>query len=131
MEIVRKVLMKDKTVPNDKIDDMILTLREAQDHVMRPRVEDVIQSVRNGMKICSFCATIEPVSMWSHYADSHQGFCMEYDVAKLPDMTKRMLFPVIYSSSLFDCTKYYAEALSSLERLNNIYSILQALYKAP
>lgn len=39
--------------------------------------------------------------MWSHYADDHKGFCIEYDVKKLKsdplEITKH-LFPVLYST---------------------------------
>jgi hypothetical protein len=56
---------------------------------------------------------------------------MEYEVAAFPPIAKRMLFPVIYDSSLFDCTKYFLEATSDLEGFNNIYAQLQALYKSP
>lgn len=36
--------------------------------------------------------------MWSHYADSHKGFCIEYDLTKV-DFNKNqfVLFPVKYS----------------------------------
>jgi hypothetical protein len=56
---------------------------------------------------------------------------MEYEVTGFPDIGKRMLFPVIYDSSLFDCTKYYAKAIADQQRFNNIYATLQALYKSP
>ena len=44
--------------------------------------------------------------MWSHYANKHYGFCLEYDfthsmIKNFPDLwlAKLMLFPVIYSES--------------------------------
>lgn len=36
--------------------------------------------------------------MWSHYADGHKGFCVEYDFNKASDFLEKYLFlPVIYS----------------------------------
>ena len=38
--------------------------------------------------------------MWSHYANKHTGFCVEYDFSKLKSIeAKSMLFPVIYSKN--------------------------------
>lgn len=34
--------------------------------------------------------------MWSHYADCHKGFCIEYDYSQI-DLTISLPFPVIYS----------------------------------
>jgi hypothetical protein len=34
--------------------------------------------------------------MWSHYADSHRGFCVEYDFAEADIST--LPFPVVYSN---------------------------------
>lgn len=36
--------------------------------------------------------------MWSHYADSHRGFCIEYDFSGTDENTLSMTpFPVVYS----------------------------------
>lgn len=42
--------------------------------------------------------------MWSHYADSHRGICIEYDLKKLKDDNFNLLnhlFPVIYLDKRF------------------------------
>jgi Mg/Co/Ni transporter MgtE len=56
MEVVRKILTKNQSVPNDKIDDMIKTLKEAQDHVMAPHIENppINQSPRQAVHRRSF-----------------------------------------------------------------------------
>ena len=38
--------------------------------------------------------------MWSHYADSHKGFCLEYDLKRIkkdPFEIKKHLFPIVYN----------------------------------
>jgi hypothetical protein len=37
------------------------------------------------MNICFFCLTTKPDSnlMWSHYANSHKGFCLEWDATEI------------------------------------------------
>jgi len=34
--------------------------------------------------IACFSATITDIMMWSHYADGHRGFCLEFDTSQLP-----------------------------------------------
>ncbi len=63
----------------------------------------------------------DSILMWSHYANHHQGFCIEYNFGNDHEISKR-LYPVIYSKKrtiLQDCTK------------NNTFSILATTYKAP
>ena len=45
------------------------------------------------------CLATDPKNrlMWSHYADSHRGFCIEYDFNSLKDEV--LPFPIIYSES--------------------------------
>lgn len=63
--------------------------------------------------------------MWSHYANSHKGFCLLYDYNQ--DIFKRNEFfwlcinPVIYSKQTFDIAKHlYTMLLSAYTHLNNI-----------
>lgn len=41
----------------------------------RSQILDLLQSVG----ICSFSAVSNHLLMWSHYANNHRGFCVEYD----------------------------------------------------
>jgi hypothetical protein len=61
------------------------------------------ESHKESLKICSFSETPDSIIMWSHHADQHRGFCIEYGVEDLPpsDGFVRMLFPVVYSERLF------------------------------
>lgn len=36
------------------------------------------------VRICSFTSSMENLLFWAHYADSHRGFCVEYDAKVLP-----------------------------------------------
>ena len=60
--------------------------------------------------IACFCESIESVLMWSHYADSHKGFALEYDFRPtLEEPIKNIgLFPVVYSEERFDISNYIA-----------------------
>lgn len=49
--------------------------------------------------LCSFGATVKNNLMWSHYANSHTGFCIEYDLRKMDKESQFLhaLYPIIYS----------------------------------
>tara|TARA_R110000868_G_scaffold352856_1_gene614098 strand:+ start:2316 stop:3281 length:966 start_codon:yes stop_codon:yes gene_type:complete len=130
--IVELVLLKDTSVPREKVPGMVEALLGAQEHVLQPLLDRNIASVREGIKVCSFCEDHETILMWSHYASNHTGFCMEYKIPQLEEHVIRMLYPVIYDRARFDVTRFHKAAIQNgLDAFNNVYSVLQALYKAP
>lgn len=50
----------------------------------------------NSHFICCFSATKNNLLLWSHYANKHTGYCVEYDISRKSNISER-LFPVIYS----------------------------------
>ena len=54
--------------------------------------------------IACFSENVDSILMWSHYADSHKGFALEYDFRPtLEQPIKNVgLFPVVYSKERFD-----------------------------
>jgi hypothetical protein len=79
--------------------------------VVRAQIDaatEFLNQVRATTKICSFSETNDNLLMWSHYAQNHQGFCMEYDLEPLEadHPMRKNLFPVIYSPDLYDMTPF-------------------------
>ena len=86
-------------------------LEEAQ-----ARIHEAIQAIKDKINeifgITCFAERNDNILMWSHYADKHTGFCVEYDLSKMKSQeAKLMLYPVIYSKkrplfplSMFDFT---------------------------
>jgi hypothetical protein len=62
--------------------------------------------------IACFSESIDSILMWSHYANSHKGFALEYDFRPtLEQPIKNVgLFPVVYSKERFDISDYIAWA---------------------
>ncbi len=62
--------------------------------------------------IACFSESVESILMWSHYANSHKGFALEYDFRPtLEQPIKNVgLFPVVYSKERFDISDYIAWA---------------------
>ena len=42
--------------------------------------------------------------MWAHYADSHKGLCLEYDLSRIPEGYRYGILPIIYSDKRYDAT---------------------------
>jgi hypothetical protein len=93
---------------------------------------EVIQFLRNIAKLCSFSAVNDSILMWSHYADNHKGFCVEYDLEQFDssDAFLKNLYPVIYSHELVDLTPW-GETLITGKRddFNTIFPLLGVLQK--
>lgn len=79
---------------NDDADEIELTEKVCE--IIQPESKEAIAKVRemfNTMelklndslyslfKICCLCTSFKNKLMWSHYADSHKGICIEYDFA--------------------------------------------------
>ncbi len=61
-----------------------------------PRIKEIINE---NFAITCFSETPDNILMWSHYADKHSGFCVEYDFKKMTSQSLLlMLFPAIYSN---------------------------------
>ncbi len=54
-----------------------------------------------GTYVSCFSSKNDSVLMWSHYARSNTGICVEYDFAKLPEenLISKMIFPIAYTDS--------------------------------
>lgn len=79
--------------------------REKELFKERPGDRDAFEALRDGVKdlfqnigICSFSAVPDHILMWSHYADHHKGFCVEYDCREGTKL-KELAQPVTYSES--------------------------------
>ena len=87
--------------------------------------------------IACFSEDVQSILMWSHYADSHRGFALEYDFrSTLNEPLPRVgLYPVIYSEERYDASAYLTWALltvMSIKAFNPDISanIKAALYKS-
>lgn len=56
----------------------------------------------------SFSEDVASILMWSHYAENHKGFAVEYDPHPylFPNPETLCLFPIIYSDKRYDATQY-------------------------
>lgn len=59
---------------------------------------ELSQIIDRQYRVGSICTDYKNRLMWSHYAEGHKGFCIEYDFNQECDASKELLIlPVIYS----------------------------------
>lgn len=51
---------------------------------VRETIYNAIQKAFREIRVCSLTTNGTNLLFWSHYADSHKGFCVEYDATTLP-----------------------------------------------
>ena len=116
-------------------DGFIQKFHQAADEVLQESTTkanvDKIKSIKDKMKVCSFCESPKQLLMWSHYANEHKGFCVEYNISKweVTDVRNRVLFPVIYRDDFFDFTPHLISNIQS-NNFNNIYTTISGATKS-
>ncbi len=85
-----------KYVVNGKPNDIFRTEMERG---IEGAIADTIHRNTVLRGVCCFCESCDCTLMWSHYADSHKGFCLEFDTAFDPFSKARSItytddFPV-------------------------------------
>lgn len=82
--------------------------------MIRPHMDIYTYTIR----VACFATTASNLLMWSHYANSHQGFCVYYDTEKILRCLKKYsgvyLLPVIYSETMYDATENLTSFSSNL-----------------
>ena len=104
--------------------------------------------LRRNTFIACFSETVKSITMWSHYADSHKGFVLEYDFKNLncqcdtcnkkdtcSDRVIHNLYPVIYDNRRYDATSfvecYLGLSLGLNAKMNDkMYYTKAALHKS-
>ena len=94
------------TTDADQI-DLVSELYQDQDPDVAQKIRETFASFDvkmadlfdNLLFIGSLCTDYRNPLMWAHYADSHKGFCIEFDCSTEIDKTLQ-LFPVIYSKDI-------------------------------
>lgn len=69
-------------------------------------IESRFNEFKDSMCICAFNESKDSLLMWSHYTDSHKGFCIEYDFKEMYNHNKGLLAPVMYSNRIVDISKH-------------------------
>lgn len=90
-------------------------------------VSELNEEIRNMLKICCFSEANNNILMWSHYANHHQGFCIEFDSNKwsFNDLLRKVNYAYDYPKLSFEVE----EAVAKLFELLTTKSILWSYEK--
>lgn len=95
-------------------------------------IANIVEIPRALVKLCSFSAVMDSILMWSHYANNHSGFCIEYSLERFEqkDAFLKNLYPVVYSNELFEVTEWVQELFTGKrDDLNTTFALLGVLQK--
>lgn len=81
------------------------TLRETVKASISNELNKQIYDMKNKIRVTCFTENHALPLMWAHYAEGHKGFCIEYDLSKIPEGYRLGVFPVVYSDKRYDATK--------------------------
>jgi len=70
-----------------------------EDREAYQRFREQMLSLLQNMGVCSFSAVGDHLLMWSHYANHHHGFCVEYDASE-GTMLRKLAHQVLYSDTV-------------------------------
>ncbi len=73
----------------------------AKDGFVRDAIYGAVSRTLGEVRVCSFTSAKENLLFWAHYADSHRGFCVEYDATVIPIL---YAFKVHYSNKYPEVT---------------------------
>ncbi len=62
--------------------------------------DNFVEKVNNTFGILSLTTKNSNLLMWSHYANSHRGFCIGFNTEKLFKLTRGTIGPVIYDNKM-------------------------------
>jgi hypothetical protein len=113
---------------SEKIQKVASLMENFQDKIHEETLSQFNKKLKSSLKLTCFSEKNDSLLMWSHYTDSHKGFCVEYNFNSLGyyEFPNRFLFPVYYTDKLFDVTAILLQKTISASLL----PLLAALYKS-
>lgn len=131
LEVIGRYALQQANYSDSKIDEVFKVMNETVRESTLQMIKDKNSMLKDSMKVCSFCDSNKELSMWSHYADSHKGICIEYNTENwFPiNIRKRLLFPVIYQDEVFDATEHLINHINN-DDFNNLYPFISGATKS-
>jgi hypothetical protein len=123
----RQKFMKDllQNQPREVADACFKQAAERITRLQDETVQFMTDTVRQGYSVVCFAETAASVLMWSHYADDHKGFCVEYN---LTGELARLCCPVLYRKKMTDVTRFMFK--KDPTDMNNLFPMYASLLKS-
>lgn len=95
---------------------------------IKDSANNVTRNIQNMFYVTCFSQTYRQILMWSHYANKHEGYCVEYDCGENFEL-RNMLYPIVYEKQRYDCSEIYKN-VNNIEYIKNIQAN-PILFKSP
>lgn len=106
---------------NENSDMIRLNIINKPNSELQNILHDAKDSSRNIVNertlVSCFSETSKNLLMWSHYANKHTGFCVEYDISNMDNIYKLNLFPILYKTERPEITKIIETGKNSVAAL--------------
>lgn len=115
-EVGLTMLLSQKLYPehNGAVEDVQRLLDEVD--------SKLAEKMKNLFLVGCLCTSYKNRLMWSHYADSHKGFCIEYDFSEPEaDVLSKLPLPVFYSENR-PLVPWKAAIDNSVENMEEAYA---------
>lgn len=115
-EVGLNMLLSQKLYPehNGAVEDVQRLLDEMD--------SKLAEKMKNLFLVGCLCTSYKNRLMWSHYADSHKGFCIEYDFSEPEDeVLSKLPLPVFYSENR-PLVPWKAAIDNSVENMEEAYA---------
>ena len=103
-----RILISKEGTSSPESERFLDALGQAAKKVSEEQFQSLSKFTQRGLKVCCFCAIATVPPLWAHYTDN-KGFCVEYDLTKIPadNLRLRLLIPVIYGRAPADVTAMF------------------------
>ena len=105
-------------IPIKRVEDMLKDNKDIKKEIDK-HYQDTYKQFQEYVSIACFTTSFKNRLMWSHYADAHSGFCIEYDMTQ-DSFIKNAILPVIYDVHRFDCTEVLLEHSENIA-INSVF----------
>jgi len=129
--IAELMIREDPKLHGQKGKQLLEAIDKVMERLFLEKTRELSAKIQTNMRVCSFTEVPDSIVMWSHYANHHRGYCIEYPMGVLHrrEIRRRILYPVIYSNVLFDWTPYLKEGIET-EKHNCLVAVLACMHKA-
>lgn len=79
-------------------------LQKSLVNVLQDKLNSSMSEVKGSVRVVCLSEVYDSILMWSHYAQNHTGFCIEYDFAE-NNMFYKRLYPVKYTTDRYAISK--------------------------
>lgn len=80
---------------SEKISPELVSARADVEHLLVDMEQKITSKMCETFLVGCLCTDYKNRLMWSHYADSHKGFCIEYDFSQMQEL---LPLPIFYSN---------------------------------